>query len=152
MTDPQWSPDGKYIAMNAVERQEFWFDDASDIYLLQMSGRNLHKLKMDQYVTDLNGAIHMDWGPDSRTLYFRFNVHGDMNIWAVNVEGNGVATQVTNGEGVVHALSVAPSGNYIALVGPHKQILETWRSSPPWAARKGGSPTGPRSMTTSITR
>ena len=116
MTDPQWSPDGKYIAMNAVERQEFWFDDASDIYLLQMSGRNLHKLKMDQYVTDLNGAIHMDWGPDSRTLYFRFNVHGDMNIWAVNVEGNGVTTQVTNGEGVVHALSVAPSGNYIALV------------------------------------
>jgi dipeptidyl aminopeptidase/acylaminoacyl peptidase len=116
MTDPQWSPDGKYIAMNAVKRDEFWFDDASDIYLLEMPARQLHKLKMDEYVTDLNGMIHMDWGPDSRILYFRYDVRGDSNIWAVNVEGNGVATQVTNGEGVVHSLSVAQKGGYIALV------------------------------------
>jgi dipeptidyl aminopeptidase/acylaminoacyl peptidase len=116
MTDPQWSADGKYIAMNGVERQEFWFDDASNIYLMEMPEHKLRKLKMDQYVTDLNGMIHMDWGPDSRTLYFRYSVHGDSNIWAVNVEGNGVATQVTNGSGVVHSLSVAPKGNYIAMV------------------------------------
>ncbi len=116
MTDPQWSPDGKYIAMNAVRREEFWFDDASDIYLVEMPSRETRKLYMDQYVTDLNGMIHMDWGPDSRTLYFRYNVRGDSNIWAVNVEGNGVATQVTNGEGVVSAISIAPRGGRIALV------------------------------------
>ncbi len=116
MTDPQWSADGKYIAMNAVERNEFWFDDASDIYLMDMPSRKLHKLAMDQFVTDLNGGIHMDWGPDNRTLYFRYNVHGDSNIWAINVEGNGVATQVTNGRGVVHALSISPKGDFIALV------------------------------------
>ena len=115
MTDPQWSSNGKYIAMNAVRRGEFWFDDASDIYLLDMPSRKLRKLQMDQYATDLNGAIHMDWDPDNRTLYFRYNVHGDINIWAINVEGNGVATQVTNGRGTISSLSVSPTGKFIAL-------------------------------------
>ncbi len=116
MTDPQWSADGKYIAINAVQKQEFWFDDASDIYLVEIPSRELRKLKMDQYATDLNGGLHMDWGPDNRTLYFRYNVHGDMNLWAVNVEGNGVATQVTNGPGAIRSLSISPDGKFIALV------------------------------------
>ena len=116
MTDPIWSPDGKYIAFNALENSEFWFDDMSDIYVVEMPARQTRKEKMNTFVTDLNGFIHMYWAPDSRTLYFRYNTRGDTNIWAVTVEADGVATQITNGEGFVEQMAISPKGDRIALV------------------------------------
>lgn len=116
MTDPIWSPDGKHIAFNAVRTWEFWFDDASDFYLVDMPERRFHQLKTDGYATDLNGALHMYWAPDSRTLYYRYNTRGNTNIWAVNIDGITVATQVSNGEGVVQGMAISPKGDQIALV------------------------------------
>jgi dipeptidyl aminopeptidase/acylaminoacyl peptidase len=116
MTDPIWSPDGKYIAFNGVGNTEFWFDDASDFYIVDMPQRRVRKLDTQGYATDLNGALHMYWSADSTSLYYRYNTRGDTNIWAVNVEGITVATQVTNGTGVVQAMAVSPKGDRIALV------------------------------------
>lgn len=116
MTDPIWSPDGKYIAFNGGARHDFWFDDMSDIYLIEMPQRDARKLNLNTYVTNWNGFFHMYWGEDSRKLYFRYNERGDTNIWAVNVEGNGVATQLTRGEGAVLSMAVSPKGDRVALV------------------------------------
>jgi dipeptidyl aminopeptidase/acylaminoacyl peptidase len=116
MTNPIWSRDGKYIAFNGSAKQDFWFDDMSDIYVVEMPQRETRKLNPSTFVTNWNGSYHMYWGPDSRTLYFRFNERGDTNIWAVNVERDGIATMVTNGEGAVQSMAVSPTGNRIALV------------------------------------
>ncbi|MGA9143463.1 MAG: LpqB family beta-propeller domain-containing protein [Candidatus Acidiferrales bacterium] len=116
MTNPIWSRDGKYIAFNGCAKQDFWFDDMSDIYVVEMPQRETRKLNLNTFVTSWNGSYHMYWGPDSRTLYFRFNDRGDTNIWAVNVEGDGIATMVTNGEGAVQSMAVSPTRDRIAVV------------------------------------
>src|SRR6185369_171945 len=105
-----------YIAFNAVRNWEFWFDDASDFYVVEMPQRQVRKLDIDGFATDLNGAIHMYWGGDSRTLYYRYNTRGNTNIWAVNVDGIRVATQVTNGEGVIQSMAVSSKGDLLAYV------------------------------------
>jgi dipeptidyl aminopeptidase/acylaminoacyl peptidase len=116
MTDPLWSPDGKHIAFNGVRNWEFWFDDMSDFYVVDMPERRVRKLATDGFATDLNGGLHMYWSPDSKSLYYRYNTRGDLNIWAVNVEGNMVATQVTNGPGVIQGMAISPKGDGIAYV------------------------------------
>jgi len=117
MANPVWSPDGKYIAFNASrQQQEFWWGDMSDIYVTEMPARKTRRLRMNTFVSDLNGGYHMYWAPNSRTLYFRYIYRGYMNIWAVNVEGDSVATQVTNGAGSIPDMDVSPAGDAIALV------------------------------------
>lgn len=116
MTDPIWSPDGRHIAFNGLHNWEFWFDDQSDFYLVDMPEQKVRKLDTDGYATDLNGNIHMYWSPDSKSLFYRYNTRGNTNIWSVNIEGNTVATQVTNGEGVIHAMAVSPKDDRIAYI------------------------------------
>ena len=48
-----------FIAFNALENSEFWFDDMSDIYVVEMPARQTRKEKMNTFVTDLNGFIHI---------------------------------------------------------------------------------------------
>ncbi len=116
MTDPLWSPDGKYIAFNAVHNWEFWFDDQSDFYVVQMPERRVRKLCTDGYATDLNGNLHLYWSADSKSLFYRYNTRGNINIWTLNVEGITVATQVTNGEGVIQGMAISPKTDRIAYI------------------------------------
>jgi dipeptidyl aminopeptidase/acylaminoacyl peptidase len=116
MTDPEWSPDGRYIAFNGVHDWEFWFDDQSDFYLVRMPEEVVTKLHTDGFATDLNGNLHLYWSPDSKSLYYRYNVRGNTNIWAVNVEGDTVATQVTEGQGVIRSMAISPRGDRMAYV------------------------------------
>jgi len=116
MTDPMWSPDGKYIAFNGVHTWEFWFDDQSDFYVAEMPEGVVRKLPTDGYATDLNGALHLYWSPDSKSIFYLYNTRGNTNIWAFNVEGNTVATQVTSGEGVIHGMTVSPRADRIAYI------------------------------------
>ncbi len=132
MTDPLWSPDGQYIAFNAVRTWEFWFDDMSDFYLVHMPEGRVRKLDTDGYATDLNGFFHMYWAPDSKSLFYRYNTRGNTNIWTVNVAGNTVATQVTNGDGVIQAMAISPQADRIAYVratqsGPGDLVVMPYR-------------------------
>jgi dipeptidyl aminopeptidase/acylaminoacyl peptidase len=116
MTDPEWSPDGKYIAFNGLHNWEFWFDDQSDFYLVAMPEEKIRKLETDAYATDLNGALHLYWSPDSKSLFYLYNVRGNTNIWTVNVAGNTVATQVTTGQGVIRSMAISPKADRIAYI------------------------------------
>lgn len=116
MTDPVWSPDGRFLAYNAVKKSEFWYGDMTDIYLTEMPSRKTRRVPLNTFVSDLNGALHMYWGPDSKTLYFRYQYRGNWNIWAVDATGDGVATQITNGAGTIPDMDVSPKGDRIAFI------------------------------------
>lgn len=110
MTSPVWSPDGRHIAFNAVQHHEFWWGDQSDLYRVDVPNLSVHKLEMNTWVSDRNGSIRMAWGPDSESLYFRYQWEGDDNLWRVSKEG-GVATKVTYREGTFGNFSVSPDGS-----------------------------------------
>lgn len=112
MSNPVWSPDGRRIAFNGVDKDEFWYGDQSDIYVVEMPERTLRRVEMQVHVSDGNGNVEMAWSPDSRFLYFRWEWEGNANLWSVPVEG-GVATKMTYEEGSFGNFSVAGDGSSI---------------------------------------
>lgn len=115
MSTPRWSPDGAHIAFNGMRRAEFWYGDMSDIFIVDMPGGSLRRLEMNTYVSDGNGNVQMEWAPDSRSLFFRYEWIGDDNLWTVPVDG-GVATQLTYEAGSFGNFAVDPKGEWIAYV------------------------------------
>lgn len=115
MSNPVWSPDGGAIAFNGMAHDEFWYGDQSDIYLVDMPEAKLRRLESNTFVSDGNGGVEMQWGPDGAELFFRFEWEGDSNLWRVPRSG-GVATKLTYEEGRFRNFSVAGDGSAIAYV------------------------------------
>jgi dipeptidyl aminopeptidase/acylaminoacyl peptidase len=115
MSNPIWSPDGRWIAFNGMAHHEFWYGDQSDIYLVSMPDRKVRKLESNTYASDGNGGVQMQWGPDSGELFFRFEWQGDSNLWRIPVDG-GVATQITYEEGGFRNFSIAGDGSLAAYI------------------------------------
>src|SRR3546814_14815825 len=46
MSSPQLSPDGRYIAFNAMKRSEFWYGDMSDAYVVELPSRVVRRFDM----------------------------------------------------------------------------------------------------------
>ncbi len=116
MGDPVWAPSGTAIAFNAVRNSEYWFEDMSELYVLEMAGHKLREIPTEQYVSDFEMAAHVYWSPDSTTLYYRNLSRGNTNLWTVGADGSHVATQMTYLEGAIPALDIAPNGNAAAFV------------------------------------
>src|SRR5205814_5453416 len=111
-----WSPDGKYIAFNALPSSEFYFDDQSDFYLVKMPSEELLKIETDSYATTFNAKLCLVWSSDSKFLFYYYNVRGDTNVWTLRVENNSGATQVTAGHGEIHDMALSPTGERLAYV------------------------------------
>jgi len=110
MSTPIWSHDSNYIALNAVKYSEFWYGDQSDIYLINMENENYKKLEMNTFVSDRNGSINMEWGPNGSSLFFRYLWEGSSNIWKINIDDD-VATKVTYQKGSISDFHV--KGDYL---------------------------------------
>ena len=71
-SNPQWSPDGKWIAFEA-KRQG---DDQGQIYVLPADGGEAHR------VTNVpTGAFGFKWFPDSKRIAFLSRVWGDLRTF-----------------------------------------------------------------------
>ena len=91
MANPVWSPDGKSIAFNGNKQSEYWYEDQAEIYVFDVSTRQLKEIPTETLVSDFEMNAHMFWSPDSTLLYFRNISRGDTNIWAIPISGKGEA-------------------------------------------------------------
>lgn len=70
-TNPQWSPDGQWIAFMSNRSDK----DQPQIFLLPTAGGEAHAL------TDLHGDFgQFDWSPDSQKLVFQFRQHDPEDV------------------------------------------------------------------------
>lgn len=81
--NPQFSPDGKYIAWVSMERDGYESDRTRLCILNLASGEKT-------YVTESfeSGVNEFCWAEDSKTLYFTGVWHGVTEVYATNIEGN----------------------------------------------------------------
>ncbi len=73
--EPQWSPDGQYIAFHSHRRGN------SDIWLIRRSDREPIQLT-DSKAHD----SYPDWSPDSRNIVFDSRRSGNSDIWIISIE------------------------------------------------------------------
>lgn len=92
--DPNWSPDGRFIAYDARP------DSFAHIYVIAANGGAPHAITGGNY-NDVAPA----WSPDGRDLYFGSNRSGSWQIWKVPVNGSAPPQQVTSNGGVVALVS-----------------------------------------------
>ncbi len=95
MSTPVWSPDGSKIALMAVAKDEYWYEDLSYIYVLEPEKGIEEILDMQIYATDLLHNHTVTWSGDGSEIFFPYQERSEVELWRVPSHG-GVATRVTN--------------------------------------------------------
>lgn len=101
--NPQFSPNGRYVAWSSMERDGYE-SDRTRLCVLDLKTGN------KTYVTEKfeSGVNEFCWSKDSRTLYFTGVWHGKTNIYQTNLKGEHKA--LTNDVADYSLLGLAPDG------------------------------------------
>ncbi|MBV9913471.1 MAG: PD40 domain-containing protein, partial [Sinobacteraceae bacterium] len=111
ISDPQVSPDGRYLAYVLRETDIEADAGRTDIWLLDLAHKEARPRRLTTHPAN---DVSPRWAPDSRTIYFLSSRSGISQVWRLSLDG-GEASRVTEYPLSIGALKVAPNGNYIAL-------------------------------------
>ena len=103
--NPVYSPDGKYLAYNSMERPGFE-SDRNRIMVVDRTKKSIRELTegLDQ------NASHAVWMPDSTGLIFTSETRGTNQLFKIELKNNSLA-QITNGRFNWDTVALAPDGN-----------------------------------------
>jgi Tol biopolymer transport system component len=117
--EPNWSPEGRNIVFQNVERTKF------SIKVVNTATRAVTALT-DGRFQDLNPV----WSHSGKYVYFSSYRGGGLNIWRMEVPSNGapigVPQQVTMGSGQDVQLAMSPTGEQLAFA-ILRQNADLWR-------------------------
>ena len=129
---PRWSPDGRRVVYQRIERTKF------DLAAVDVATRATTTVTNDNY-RELNPA----WG-DGNWIYFSSDRGGGINVWRMRVKSdgtpNGPPQQLTNGAGQDVQLALAPDGTRLAYATLH-QNADLWRLPIGANGKPSGAPT-----------
>ena len=105
---PRWSPDGRRIAFQNIERTKF------DVRVVDLETKKLVWVTNDHF-QDIGPA----WSPSGRFLYFSSYRSGGLNVWRIAVAADGspsgLLEQLTTGPGQDVDVAISPDGRRLAL-------------------------------------
>src|SRR5438105_7556887 len=111
LTDPQASPDGRYVAFVLRETDMEANRGRTDVWLLDLTQKSATPRRLTQ--NDANDSSPR-WAPDSRTIYFLSTRSGQSQVWRLSLAG-GEASRVTDYPLDVGTLKLSPAGDRIAI-------------------------------------
>ncbi len=109
ISDPQVSPDGKWIVFDRKAFDLVENKGRSDLWLVRVDGTGLRRL-----TSHSAGSTHPRWAPDGRTIWFLSARCGSMQVWRIPIDG-GEAEQMTDEPLDVGNLVISPGGEHIAV-------------------------------------
>jgi len=108
ISDPQISPDGKWIVFTLRTTDLEANKGRTDLWLVGVDGKDLRRL-----TTHPAGDFNPRWSPCGKVIWFLSTRSGSSQVWQIRVSG-GEAQQVTNLPLDVGNLLVSPDGKHIA--------------------------------------
>jgi Tol biopolymer transport system component len=130
---PRWSPDGRKLVFQNVERTKF------DIRVADVASGSLGWI-----TNDAAQDVEPVWSPHGRFVYFSSYRSGGLNIWRVPVSASGKPVgrlqQITKGAGQDVDVALSPDGRRAAFV-TLRQNASIWRLPvSPQSGRPLGAP------------
>ena len=107
LSDPQVSPDGKWIVFVLRKTDIEENKGRNDLWLVDTNGTNLRRLTSHS-ANDLNPR----WATDGGSVWFISTRSGSSQVWRIQMDG-GEAEQITDEPLDVGNLLVSPDGKYI---------------------------------------
>lgn len=111
LTDPQASPDGRYVAFVLSETDRAADKRPTDLWLLDLAAKDPAPRRLTQNPANDSSPR---WSADGKSLYFLSSRSGSSQVWRLDLAG-GEASQVTDYPLDVGSLKVAGAGNRIAI-------------------------------------
>jgi dipeptidyl aminopeptidase/acylaminoacyl peptidase len=110
LSDPQISPDGKWVAYTVTEVDEPENRTNSDIWLISIRGGEARPLTQSP-----KHDRHPRWSPDGKWIAFESNRGGDFQVYLIRVDG-GEAVKLTSLSTEAQQPVWSPDGKYLAFV------------------------------------
>lgn len=96
-----FSPDGKYMAWESMERDGYEADK------IRLMVKDLKSEKVTYFTKDFDQNVGgLTWTPDSKSLYFTSGWHATVNIYKMNI-ADGKINKVTEGIHDYHSVALA---------------------------------------------
>ncbi len=111
VSDPQTSPDGRYVAFVVRATDLEANRGRTDIWLLNLEQKAARPRQLTRHPANDSDPR---WAPDSRTIWFVSMRSGSAQIWRLSLEG-GEAVQITDLPLDVAAMKPSPDGKSLAL-------------------------------------
>src|SRR6185312_5619721 len=111
LSDPQVSPDGRYVAFVLSETDLDANKRPTDLWLIDLQQKEPAPRRLTQNPANDTSPR---WAADGKSLFFLSTRSGSSQVWRLQLAG-GEATQVTSYARDVGSLEVAPTGNRLAL-------------------------------------
>ncbi|MBR3513109.1 MAG: S9 family peptidase [Bacteroidaceae bacterium] len=112
--NPQFSPDGRYVAWLSMARDGYEAD-RQRLCVLDLQAPSHNKTYLtEQFDSNVDAFV---WGADNRTLYFIGVWHGTVNLYRTNMEGQ--VAQLTNLQADWGSLQLVPNTPATLLMERH---------------------------------
>lgn len=108
ISDPQVSPDGKWIAFVVTYHNKVENNTNSNIYLVPAGGGEVRQLTSAK-----RGNNNPRWSPDGKQIAFVSTRDGESQIWTISLEG-GEAKRVSSISTGVSGMQLSPDGKWFA--------------------------------------
>lgn len=124
VSDPQVSPDGKWIAVVKIERSIQNNETYKNVFITNNDGTEII-----QITTVGTTNIFPRWCPNGKHLSFVSNRNGNFQIYLINIDG-GEARQITDmPHGVSGAPTWSPDGKQISFSAKALPFIEEFRQN-----------------------
>ena len=135
MSTPVWSPNGREIGLLGTSKSGYWYEDLSEIFVVNAADGAERTVKMQVFGTDWLHSQPIFWSADGSQILL--HLHAARRLQPLGGAGaGGVATRVTNIVGAIRSIDATARADAFAFIrtgptrGPEVEYIRATADPP----------------------